>query len=571
MYSNLSPKNDRYALMEAALKQLDGVDYETVNAIIALHQTVYKPQFESGSSVASIAASGVFNSAFLVSALAAVSSKIAAAMGGAAIPLAGWVLAAGSLLWAAYDFATMGSKIYDEAKIIANEQNLLDNAQSIVEKNVANDPYAKYALEAANRTSEIMLQNGGTLLDKVTAVGRATSHAKATATHELSESDFAEKFGFTKDLNIIDANKALNHSLEFFYIMIGMNEYGNKVINKESYSEFEKMFEEYWAQNRDFLPYFNEEAARAKMMKEFRSKYYKDSFLPAFKKKLSKTIDSNEKNKSVAELAAEGRDEFGDIVDKEKYYASMGFRPDGKVIDLGKLSDAFMSKTGLDLNYNPVSDKGNRMLERMLKDPSGEYLKYLPAPVFLMTEEDQKPYIAKAKDPHRRGESMFGRYGDAMNAYNETSVGSGARQQAVNGRQGAQERQAGKNTNAPAKASAANDDITNSPDVMKNSGPWKTVGKDKLAYLYSISPDRHRRLMRLGYIMDINTGKFYRMSDDDRKVMPQVVYDELDEDSRQLAEKRRQVKLQQGRLTTADMTREEIEASNRRAGLPPDA
>jgi hypothetical protein len=139
--------------MEAALKQLDGVDYETVNAIIALHQAVYKPQFESGSSVASIAVSGVFNTAFLVSALSVVASRVAAAMCGAAIPVVGWVVAAGSLLWAAYDVATMGSKIYDESKIIANEQNLLDNAKSVVEKNVAKDPYAKYALEAANRTS----------------------------------------------------------------------------------------------------------------------------------------------------------------------------------------------------------------------------------------------------------------------------------------------------------------------------------------------------------------------------------------------------------------------------------
>lgn len=551
--------------MEAALNGIDGMDNETVQAIIALHKTVYRPQFESGDGVASIAVSGLFNGAFLYSALTAIASKIATAMGGTAIPVVGWIASAAMLVWAGYDVAKMGSKIYGEAKNIANEQEMLNNAKAIVEQNVANNPYAKYAMEAASRTSEILLTNGGNLLDKVDAVGKSASHAKnESASSSMDDDDFVEKFGFTKELQIIDATKALNHSVEFFYLMIGMNEHGNKVINKESYAEFKKQFEEYWEEHRDFLPYFNEEEAKAKMLKEFVHKYYNDVFLPSYKKKLSEVVASSDKNKSVDELAEEGRDEFGEIVDKEKYYASMGFRPDGKVTDIGKFSNAFMSKTGLDLHYNPVSEKGKRLLERMLKDPSGEYLKYLPAPVFLMTEEDKKPFIEQAKDPQRRGESKFGSYGDALNAYNAASNKPAARQQAPNG-----EQQAGKNSTTPAKASSADEDITNSPDFVK-TGPWKTIGKAELANLYKLSNARGKHLMRLGYILNIKNGKFYRMSDEDRKVMPQVVNDALDDVALQHARERRQVNLQQGRLTRADMTDAENAEFNKKAGLPAD-
>jgi hypothetical protein len=317
----------------------------------------------------------------------------------------------------------------------------------------------------------------------------------------------------------------------------------------------------------------DEDKAKAEMLKEYLHGYYKEVFLPSYKRKLTEVVDSADKNKSVEELEAEGRNSFGDIVDKEKYYATMGFRPDGKVTDMEKFSKAFTEKTGLDLHYNPVSDKGKRLLTRMLKDPSDEYLKYLPPAAFLMTEEDRKPFVEKAKDPKRRGESQFGRYGNAVVSSGAVSRQAVANQQAANGQQGAQEMPR-ENTTVksgaqPARQAAPKQDITDAPDVDKSSGPWRVVlGKERLANIYRNSPDRHRHLMRLGYIMNIKNGKFYRMNDADKKVMPQVVYDELDEVSRKNAEERRQVKLRQGRLTTADMTPEEIAESNRRAGLP---
>ena len=125
--------------------------------------------------------------------------------------------------------------------------------------------------------------------------------------------------------------------------------------------------------------------------------------------------------------------------------------------------------------------------------------------------------------------------------------------------------------NPSSKQVSAKQDITDAPDVVKHTGPWqRSLGKKRLADMYREAPDRHRHLMRLGYIMNIQDGKFYRMTDEDRKVMPQVVYDEQDEVSRKNAEERRLVKLRQGRLTNADMTEDEIAASNRRAGLPDD-
>ena len=240
---------------------------------------------------------------------------------------------------------------------------------------------------------------------------------------------------------------------------------------------------------------------------------------------------------------------------------------------MNKFSKAFVAKTGLDLSYNPVTPDGQRLLEQMLKDPSGEYMKYLPPAAFLMTEEDRKPFVEKAKDPKRRGESQFGRYGNAVVSSSASSRQAVANQTAENGQQVSQERQTQAATVnpgvRPARQAGSTQDITDAPDVDKSSGPWKLVfGKERLASIYGNSPERHRRLMRLGYIMNINNGKFYRMNDADKKVMPQVVYDELDEVSRKNAEARRQVKLRQGRLTTADMTPEEIAESNRRAGLP---
>lgn len=569
MYSNLCQTNDRYILLESLLNRIEGIDSETVNAIIALHHTVYKPQFENADGVASIAVNALLSGPALISCLAGITAKIAAAAGGVSIPIVGWVISIASLLWTAHDVYDMSKKAYAESKQIAREDEALKKAKETVEENVANNPYAKYAVNAADRTTEILSTSGGTIFDKLSEVGRTTTRAQSESTTTLDDEDFEEKFGFTKDLQIVDGDKALAHSKQYFFLMNGMNEYGNKVIDKEAYKDYLDEFEEYWEQHRDFFPYLDEKAARAKMIPEFTRHFYNDTFMPEFKKRLTDAKGASDKNKTLDELAAEGRNEFGEIVDKEKYYATMGFRPDGRLTDMNKFSKAFVAKTGLDLSYNPVTPDGQRLLEQMLKDPSGEYMKYLPPAAFLMTEEDRKPFVEKAKDPKRRGESQFGRYGNAVVSSSAASRQAVANQTAENGQQVFQERQTQAATVRPARQAGSTQDVTDAPDVDKSSGPWKLVfGKERLASIYGNSPERHRRLMRLGYIMNINNGKFYRMNDADKKVMPQVVYDELDEVSRKNAEARRQVKLRQGRLTTADMTPEEIAESNRRAGLP---
>ena len=568
MYSNLCQTNDRYILLESLLNRIEGIDSETVNAIIALHHTVYKPQFENADSVASIA-STLLSGPAISACISAVVSTIAKKTGAAAIPVIGWVISIGSLLWTAYDVYDMSKKLYSESKQIAREDEALKKAKATVEENVAKNPYAKYAVNAADRTTEILSTSGGTIFDKLSEVGRTTTRSQSESMTTLDDEDFEEKFGFTKDLQIVDGEKALAHSKQYFFLMNGMNEYGNKVIDKEAYKDYLDEFEEYWEQHRDFFPYLDEKAARAKMIPEFTRHFYNDTFMPEFKKRLTDAKGARDKNKTLDELAAEGRNEFGEIVDKEKYYATMGFRPDGRLTDMNKFSKAFVAKTGLDLSYNPVTPDGQRLLEQMLKDPSGEYMKYLPPAAFLMTEEDRKPFVEKAKDPKRRGESQFGRYGNAVVSSSAASRQAVANQTAENGQQVSQERQTQAATVRPARQAVSTQDVTDAPDVDKSSGPWKLVfGKDRLASIYGNSPERHRRLMRLGYIMNINNGKFYRMNDADKKVMPQVVYDELDEVSRKNAEARRQVKLRQGRLTTADMTPEEIAESNRRAGLP---
>ena len=569
MYSNLCQTNDRYILLESLLNRIEGIDSETVNAIIALHHTVYKPQFENADGVASIAVNALLSGPALISCLAGITAKIAAAAGGASIPIVGWVISIGSLLWTAYDVYDMSKKAYAESKQIAREDEALKKAKATVEENVAKNPYAKYAINAADRTTEILSTSGGTIFDKLSEVGRTTTRSQSESTTTLDDEDFEEKFGFTKDLQIVDGEKALAHSKQYFFLMNGMNEYGNKVIDKEAYKDYLDEFEEYWEQHRDFFPYLDEKAARAKMIPEFTRHFYNDTFMPEFKKRLTDAKGARDKNKTLDELAAEGRNEFGEIVDKEKYYATMGFRPDGRLTDMNKFSKAFVAKTGLDLSYNPVTPDGQRLLEQMLKDPSGEYMKYLPPAAFLMTEEDRKPFVEKAKDPKRRGESQFGRYGNAVVSSSAASRQAVANQTAENGQQVSQERHTQAATVRPARRAGSTQDVTDAPDVDKSSGPWKLVfGKERLASIYGNSPERHRRLMRLGYIMNINNGKFYRMNDADKKVMPQVVYDELDEVSRKNAEARRQVKLRQGRLTTADMTPEEIAESNRRAGFP---
>ena len=569
MYSNLCQTNDRYILLESLLNRIEGIDSETVNAIIALHHTVYKPQFENADGVASIAVNALLSGPALISCLAGITAKIATAAGGVSIPIFGWVISIGSLLWTAYDVYDMSKKAYAESKQIAREDEALKKAKATVEENVAKNPYAKYAVDAADRTTEILSTSGGTIFDKLSEVGRTTTRSQSESMTTLDDEDFEEKFGFTKDLQIVDGEKALAHSKQYFFLMNGMNEYGNKVIDKEAYKDYLDEFEEYWEQHRDFFPYLDEKAARAKMIPEFTRHFYNDTFMPEFKKILTDAKGASDKNKTLDELAAEGRNEFGEIVDKEKYYATMGFRPDGRLTDMNKFSKAFVAKTGLDLSYNPVTPDGQRLLEQMLKDPSGEYMKYLPPAAFLMTEEDRKPFVEKAKDPKRRGESQFGRYGNAVVSSSAASRQAVANQTAENGQQVSQERQTQAATVRPARQAVSTQDVTDAPDVDKSSGPWKLVfGKERLASIYGNSPERHRRLMRLGYIMNINNGKFYRMNDADKKVMPQVVYDELDEVSRKNAEARRQVKLRQGRLTTADMTPEEIAESNRRAGLP---
>lgn len=573
MYSNLYQTNNRYIFMESVLNRIDGLDSETVNAIIAMHRAVYTPQFENADGVASIAVNALLSGPALISCMSGIVAKIATAAGGVSIPIVGWVVSIASLLWTAHDVYDMSKKAYAESKQIAREDEALKKAKATVDENMAKNPYAKYAVDAANRTTEILSTAGGTLLDKVSAVGQTTTRAHSESTATLGDDEFEEKFGFTKDLQIVDDDKALAHSKQYFFLMNGMNEYGNKVIDKEAYKDYLDSFEEYWEQHRDFFPYLDEKAARAKMMPEFTRHFYNETFMPEFKKRLTDAKGASDKNKTLDELAAEGRNEFGEIVDKEKYYATMGFRPDGRLTDMNKFSKAFVAKTGLDLSYNPVTPDGQRLLEKMLKDPSGEYLKYLPPAAFLMTEEDRKPFVERAKDPKRRGESQVGRYGNAVVSSSAASRQAVDNKQAANGQQVAQEKPTQSATvkpaSRPARQAATKQDITDAPDVDKSSGPWRVaVGKERLAYIYGNSPERHRHLMRLGYIMNIKNGKFYRMNDADKKVMPQVVYDELDKVSRKNAEARRQVKLRQGRLTTADMTPEEIAESNRRAGLP---
>lgn len=566
MYSKPCLTNDKYVLMESALNRIDGMNPETLNAIIALHQTVYKPQFESADGVVDSSIATVLTGTLLASGTTGLIAAIAGLGGGTALALCGSVLAvlgaAAGLGYTVYEAATGAPRAYDEAKKYNHTEKAFNEAKSVIESNMENNPYAQNVIDAAKRTGEILLKSGGTLFDKVDAVSKGapvtTTNNKNDASETLSDEEFAQKFGFTKDLQIVDVDKASGHSLQYYYYINGMNEYGNKVIDEEAYKDYMDAFEDYWEEHRDFLPYIDEEGARKKMLAEFSRVYYKDSFMPAFKAKLAEAAQINDKKKSVNELSSEGRNEFGDIVDKEKYYATMGFRPNASIIDMDKFYKAFTAKTGLDLSYNPVSPEGTRLLERMM-NPSDEYLKYLPAPVFLMTKEDQKPFIERAKDPSRRGESQFGRYGNKTN-------GNAVEQQTATNTNVAQQNGGNRQQVNAQKPSAQNG--SGNANQVKSSGPWPTIGKARLANLYKMSPDKYKHFMRLGYIISVGDGKFYTMSDEDRKVMPQIVNEELDNESRQHAAERRQVKLNQGRLTRADMTPEEIAASNKRAGIP---
>lgn len=566
MYSKPCLTNDKYVLMESALNRIDGMNPDTLNAIIALHQTVYKPQFESADGVVDSSIATVLTGTLLATGTSGLIAAIAGFGGGTALALCGSALAvigaAVGLGYTVYETVKGAPRAYDEAKKYNHTEKAFNEAKSVIESNMENNPYAQNVIDAAKRTGEILLKSGGTLFDKVDAVSKGspvtTTNNKNDASETLSDEEFAQKFGFTKDLQILDVDKASGHSLQYYYYINGMNEYGNKVIDEEAYKDYMDAFEDYWQEHRDFLPYIDEEGARNKMLAEFSRVYYKDSFMPAFKAKLAEAAQIKDKKKSVDELSSEGRNEFGDIVDKEKYYATMGFRPNASIIDMDKFSKAFTAKTGLDLSYNPVSPEGTRLLERMMS-PSDEYLKYLPAPVFLMTKEDQKPFIERAKDPSRRGESQFGRYGNRAN-------GNAVEQQTATNTNVAQQNGGNRQQGNTQKPSAQNGSGNANP--VKSSGPWPTIGKARLANIYKMSPDKYKHFMRLGYIISVGDGKFYTMSDEDRKVMPQIVNEELDNESRQHTAERRQVKLNQGRLTRADMTPEEIAASNKRAGIP---
>lgn len=566
MYSKPYLKNDNYVLMESSLKRIDGIDPEAVKAIIALHQTVYKPQFESADGIMDSTLATVLTGIFIAGGTKTLIKKIAGIAGAAAGASAGSIvvllITAIGLGWTIYEAATGAPRAYDEAKDYNKTEKITNDATELIESKMEDNPYAQKAIAAAKRTGEILLKTGGTLFDKVDAVSRGTPTAKQDSSDELSDEAFAKKFGFTKDLQIVDATNAANHSLQFYYYANGMNEYGNKVIDQEAYESYMEQFEEYWNAHRDLLPYIDEEGAKKKMMAEFNRVNYNNAFLPAFRKKLAEVAEINNSNKSPEALSAEGRNEYGDIVDTEKYYATMGFRQNATIIDMEKFSKAFTAKTGLDLSYNPVSPEGQRLLEQMMK-PSNEYMKYLPAPVFLMTEEDQKPFIEMAKDPSRRGESQIGRYGNAANSANAAKGNADERQ--ADTRTNVTQQRAGNGQQGNAQAQNAQNGAGQN---IKTAGTWPTIGKERLAKIYNMSPDKYKRFMRLGYIISIKDGKFYSMSDADRKVMPQIVNEVLDNKSRQHEAERRQLKLNQGKLTRADMTPEEIAASNKRAGFP---
>ena len=185
MYSNSSLKNN-YALMESALNAIEGLDTDTVRAIIDLHQTIYAPQFESADGDARAALStgmnGYFIGAGAVGLVTAITGAVAAVAGAPAlgITLAGLGVAGavGTFIWSIYDGYGSATRAKDESDRAKREEAAIKDANAAVEKNLSSNPFAKYATNAAKRTSEILSKTGGTLFDKVDAVGQSVSHVK---------------------------------------------------------------------------------------------------------------------------------------------------------------------------------------------------------------------------------------------------------------------------------------------------------------------------------------------------------------------------------------------------------
>ena len=531
--------NEKYILLESSLKDIYGLDPDSVGTIISLHKEIYSsPELES--------ADGVLNMGMGVGLmiLGCFVGKKSAVIG---LPGIGAALYIASIAWGLVDVARGIYKMHEEYGKAAEEQAAMETAQNTISNKVAkNFPGSASISSSADKAIGIMNATSGTLLDKLDAIAMQfpiNSGASGVGSRDSQES-LQNNYGFDSELNITDPVLAKSHPKEYFNYSIGMDSQGKTVINKKANDEFMKKFETYWDEHSDLF-YINTEKAKKEMLEEFKSYYYTTYFLPDFAAKLRISDASTLASKSSAQLGMEGKDKSGKVIDKDKYYASMGFDRNSTVTDKQLFGKYFSANTGLDLNYNPVNENGKALLKKMLSDPNSEYMKYMPAPAFLMVPEDRKIYAERAMNPNTRGQSRLG------------ELGSAGGDDITHGQQDYGNELTASSANAVAGKSAGNPGKSNDASSESAQASVKSFGKDTITKWYNSGDDSVKGMLVRGWYKDPTTGEKKKLSPEDADYAFQCSHNEISALQQKADERRRLNKLHNGTLAAHNMTQAE--------------
>lgn len=551
--------NDKKLLFIQSLNQLESIDDDTKNQIMMYHSECY-PVFES-------------ESGLIKGALGLAIMGIGCIAGGPIAVAVGLIVGGALTGFAAYDAYT---GYYAER----------DNMEKIASA-VSSFSGSPVVSNAAKTTANIFQETKGNLVDKMNAIGELFEDVET-----LNETHYSERYssvyGFDSDLNITDPDIAEEHTANYFYLTIGMDSTGKKIINQEKFNNAMKGFEAYWNKHKSFHFTDSGEAENRKnLLKRYISGLYAQE-LPSIKEKieLARAVLDNGSNTN----GKRGMTDDGQVYDKKLYYSSMGFDEDGNITNLPLFIKWFKKETGLDENYNPINDKGKITHAKIYG--GDEVLQYVSPATFLMLPEDVEKQIKTGRERMEKGEVQttslrkqylggFDRLEQGFkNVKAKASKVAGGVPSAVGGAVGnassavgsavgnAKDGLVGMAGTVSDKAKSAWSSIKDGASGLVSSGknkidsilakaePLKGRASDhgiNLIERYKSLDGKEKDMLMFGYIK-LN-GKSYRLCDDDIYLLQSYIRDHMN-DNRHDTERRKEL-IRRGIIKTDDMTPDE--------------
>lgn len=569
--------NEKKLLFIQTLGKLESIDHDTRMKILQYHTECY-PIMESESGLIK---GGIGLAIMGITCLAG--GPIAAAIG----------LAVGGTL--------TGLGAYEAYKGYYGERENMENIADAVSSFAGSEVVS----QSAKTTANIFQETKGTLVDKMNAIGELFESPE-TLNETHYEQRYSSVYGFDSDLDITDPDVAEEHIANYFYLMIGMDSTGKKVVDQARFNNAMKGFNSYWEKNKSFhITDSGEAEERQKYLKKYIAGLYSE-YTPKIKEKieLARSVSGAKKSEP---LSKRGMTEDGQVYDKKLYYSSMGFKEDGTITNMPLFMKFFKKETGLDEDYNPINDKGKVTHAKIYG--TDKVMQYVTPATFLMLPDDVKKQVDIGRQRMENGEVQttalrkqqlggFDRlqYGLDNLKKNASTLAGGATATAggvvdrvKNGASdlaGNVSDKAGYAKDYLAdKAGAAGRYVKNGVSNALNAGQQKMyslLGKAEdfvksdteempgraseegidLISLYNSLEGKDKDMLMMGYLKK-SDGKSYRLCDDDIYMLQSYIRDASRHKQTENQKERRKKLIERGQIKRNDMTPEEIEYANK--------